>query len=202
MEEKEKEAVNKSEEKKEENEKKTEEKKEDAPVKKARRLAPKFNAQSLLDPEKGLDALYKKVERLNHNIIHGDKESLAMLMRIYQQWIFQLFPADFGDMCWKLNETSAVKNIVRNYVFEKKGRTIVERILDDENFIDNDDENNDENEYNGNSIQSRYLDDDDDDDIELANNQSNQISNNNPVPENNDSSNKEGEILDVIGRES
>ena len=137
---------------------------------KARKVAPKFSPESLNDPTIGLSALYKKVERLNSNTIRGDKESLSMLMRIYQQWIFQLFPADFGDMCNKLNSLPTVKRIVRNFIFDKKGFSIQanDRLLEDFLGEENEDEKNEnEEQVPKPTAPQNFLDDDDIPDIDL-----------------------------------
>lgn len=168
-------------------------------VKKARKMAPKFVPEMLNDKQKGLASLYKRVDKLDQNVTKGDKESLAILMRIYQQWIFQLFPADFGDMCSKLNQLPAVKKIVKTYVFEKKGfgTGVANRILS--NFIDDE---NDENENNDNENyqpedqaqeKSHFLDDNNDTDIDIADG----LDNNSEQP-----NSQTIEILDFIGEES
>ncbi|OHT06537.1 hypothetical protein TRFO_25423 [Tritrichomonas foetus] len=138
-------------------------KEEEVVIKKARKVAPKFNPATLNDPEKGLEALYKKIDRLNPNIVHGDKESLSMLMRIYQQWLYQVFPADFGDMCWKISDMGPVKSAVRNFVFDKKGieRSGFDREIGN-SFVDDDEAPQDEEAYKEPPQQSsRFLDDED-----------------------------------------
>jgi hypothetical protein len=47
-------------------------------------------------------------------------------MRTYQGWLYNLFAADFGDMCWKIGDRQHVKSVVRDFVWDKKG---VSRVL-------------------------------------------------------------------------
>jgi hypothetical protein len=89
--------------------------------KRARRVLPTFQASMLSDPDKGLECLLRKFERMDDASLDGSRESLALLMRTYQAWLYGLFPADFGDMCWKMGDRKGVKNIVRDFVFDKKG---------------------------------------------------------------------------------
>ena len=90
-------------------------------LKKARKPIPKLEASTLTDERRGLKPLYNKLLSLDDNSLSGDKESLALLMRIYQQWLYGVFPGDFGDMCWKLPERKGVKGIVRDFVYDIKG---------------------------------------------------------------------------------
>lgn len=176
----------------ESNQKSTEDKppaEEEEKVKKARKVAPKFSPEMLNDPNKGIEALYKRVEKLNDKNIKGNKESLAILMQIYQKWIFQLYNADFGDMCYKLNKLPSVKKIVKSFVFDKKGfNSISDRILD--NFIDDDDDENQKNDEENFKPpppqgESHFLDDNDID-----------------ISDNGQPESQTSEILDFIGLES
>lgn len=173
---------------------------EEEKVKKARKVAPKFVPDMLNDPQKGLESLYKRVGRLDENTVKGNKESLAILMRIYQQWVFQLFPADFGDMCNKLNSLPSVKKIVKSFVFDKKGfNSISDRILDSFAFDEDDEkEKNDEENLQPSQEQEKthFLDDnnnDDDIDISITDN----FDNNSYQPES-----QTTEILDFIGQDA
>lgn len=169
---------------------------EEEKVKKARKVAPKFTPEMLNDPNTGLEALFKRVQRLDENTIKGNKESLDILMKIYQKWIFQVFPADFGDMCSKLNQLPAVKKIVKNFVFDKKGfNSISSRILD--NFIDSDDDENEKKDEENfqpppNQEKSRFLDEDDDIDLSIPDN----------FDKNTPTDSQTSEILDFIGQDS
>jgi hypothetical protein len=89
--------------------------------KRARRVLPTFQASMLSDQDKGLEHLLRKFERIDDASLDGSRESLALLMRTYQGWVYDLFPADFGDMCWKMGDRKGVKNIVRDFIFDKKG---------------------------------------------------------------------------------
>jgi hypothetical protein len=95
-------------------------------VKRARRVAPAFQPSMLSDPQKGLQALLHRFEKFDDSALDGSRESLALMMRTYQGWLYNLFPADFGDMCWKIGDRKNVKLIVRDFVWDKKGfnRTI------------------------------------------------------------------------------
>lgn len=121
-----------------EKEKKDDEKQEQPaePVKRARRAIPKFEAEMLRDPQKGLAEIYGHFERMPESSFAGDKECLAYFMRKYQHWLYRLFPNDFGDMCWKIGGIKGVKNAVRDFVFEVKGMermaTIARHSSDDE----------------------------------------------------------------------
>lgn len=95
---------------------------EPAKPKRTRKPVPKFEAEMLTDPNKGMAALYRKMQKLDDSQLVGDKERLAWLMRTYQQWLYQLFPADFRDMCWALPDRKGVKATVRDFVFDMRGR--------------------------------------------------------------------------------
>lgn len=98
------------------------EKTEDVP-KRARRVIPKFEVSMLTNPTTGLAPFYEKCKRLDDASLSGDKESLAMVMRMYQQWFYRMFPADFGDMCWRVSSVKGVKSAVRDFVFDLRGLT-------------------------------------------------------------------------------
>jgi hypothetical protein len=118
---------------------------EEQKAKRARRVVPTFQAGMLNDPQKGLATLLHRFEKLDDSAFDGSPESLALMMRTYQGWLYNLFPADFGDMCWKIADRKQVKSIVRDFVWDKRGiRRIVREAgsgsSDDEppprNFID------------------------------------------------------------------
>ena len=94
-------------------------------VRKPRKIAPRFTAELLLDETRGLEALYQKVEKLDPDIMTGTKENLQTLMEIYQKWLFQLFPADFNDMCWKIADYQGVRNIVRSFVLNLQDSSLI-----------------------------------------------------------------------------
>ena len=99
----------------------TENNQEEERPKRARRAIPKFELANLQDPEKGLSYFWQKCERLPDTSLAGDRESLSLLMRMYQHWLYRLFPADFGDMCWKIADRKGVKAYVRNFTFDVRG---------------------------------------------------------------------------------
>ena len=153
-------------------EEKTDEKKDQPaePVKRARRAIPKFEASMLQDPEKGLAGLYSYFERMPDSSFAGDKECLASFMRKYQHWLYRLFPNDFGDMCWKIGDVKGVKNIVRDFVFDLKGR---QRLANVEQFSSSDDQDHDQGQeqqpHEQQTGPSRdFLSDDDEDDYPIA----------------------------------
>jgi hypothetical protein len=90
-------------------------------VKRARRVVPTFEASMLTDPQKGLELLLRKFEKMDETALDGSRESLSLMMRTYQSWLYHLFPADFGDMCWKIADRKNVKGVVRDFVWDKKG---------------------------------------------------------------------------------
>lgn len=101
---------------KEEN-KQTDESAEKIQPKKPRKSRPKFTANLLLDETNGLSALYRRVARFDPDIMTGSKENLQTLMNVYQKWLFQLYPADFNDMCWKISNYKGVRHNIQEFVF-------------------------------------------------------------------------------------
>ena len=98
------------------------EQEEEKKPKRTRRPIPKFEAAMLTDPEKGMAAFYRKMQKLKDSELTGDKERLAWLMRMYQQWLYRLFPADFRDMCWTIGDRKGVKATVRDFIYEARGQ--------------------------------------------------------------------------------
>jgi hypothetical protein len=73
-------------------------------VKHTRRVIPTFEASILNDPQKGLQSLLHKLEKIEDSALDAYRESVSLMMRIYQGWVYNLFTADFGDMCWKMDD--------------------------------------------------------------------------------------------------
>lgn len=147
---------------------------------KARKQTPKFESKLLLDKNKGFEKLLKMFNKFDENKPLEGKEGLAIMMRYYQQWFYQLYPADFGDMCEKIDQFNGVKNICREFVDDRNGYSRYVQNIEEEN-----ESTNDNNKDNKNKS---FLDDDDD--IEFVKGNNNQ---NHEDPE------VEAEILDLIG---
>ena len=50
-------------------------------------------------------------------------------MKKYQLWLYQLYPADFEDMCWKLIKTICIKSTIQQKIYKFKG---INRIIGEE----------------------------------------------------------------------
>ncbi|KAH0785733.1 hypothetical protein GPJ56_010295 [Histomonas meleagridis] len=126
----------------EKEEEKGDEKEDGVPaVAKKRKVRPKFDANLLNDPKIGLEKLMRLFDKFDEvNPLEG-KEGLAIMMRYYQQWLYHIFPADFGDMCWKIDQFPGTKKICRNFVDDKKG---YDRFVGNDDFQGNETEPRDE----------------------------------------------------------
>ena len=114
-----KEQNNEEEKPKDEEEKKEEVNDDETPKKK--RKSTRFEAQFLLDPEKGIQSLYQKIQKFNPDKYPTKNEAFHSMMRIYQRWAFRLYPGEFSDTCWKIANTSGTKTLVRNFIYESNG---------------------------------------------------------------------------------
>jgi hypothetical protein len=57
-------------------------------VKRAHRVLPTFEASMLNDPQKGLQSLLHKLEKIEDSALDGSRESLSLIMRTYQGWLY------------------------------------------------------------------------------------------------------------------
>ena len=108
---------------------KTETEKEIEKPKKIRNTRPKFDTKLLSNEEKGIQLLKKKLENFNPLKCTSEKEALNILMKKYQLWLYQLYPADFEDMCWKLIKTICIKSTIQQKIYKFKG---INRIIGEE----------------------------------------------------------------------
>ena len=112
------------EEQKEEDKTKTkkEEEEEGIAARKTRKVRSiKFTPEMLINREKGLAALHKKLENFQPSKYPSQKEAFHQLMKIYQRWAYRMYPAEFLDTCWKIAGTSGCKTAVRNFIYELNG---------------------------------------------------------------------------------
>lgn len=160
---------------------------------KPRRQARKFEANLLLDKDRGLEKLLRMFGKFDQSAPLEGREGLAIMMRYYQQWLYQLYPADFGDMCEKIGGYNGVRNICREFVDDRNGSG---RYI--QNIEDGEETGNTEN----NSNQS-FLDDDDD--LEVVNEEeggsveNKQVTPTNQNVEPQEDPEVDAEILDLIG---
>ena len=125
---------------------------------KSRKQTPKFDPKLLLDKDKGIEKLLRMFNKFDQGNPLEGKECLTIMMRYYQQWFYQLYPADFGDMCEKIDQFNGMRNICREFVDDRNGYSRYVQNIEDET----ESTNNKDNEIKS------FLDDDDDDDMELV----------------------------------